>query len=358
MKDTAETNALYNTVAIDLADKLQAIRKTAHANQITHPPSIDSLFPAFNRIPIGIVREYEAMGHRAVSEALDAQAEHHGVEFEHLATTLGTVIHGIDLKNPLSPTMIALIRQTLLERKVIFFRDQGLSEDQQVAFGRCFGELDAFPFGKPGENPFILEILHNAYSPGSENGWHTDVTWMQCPSLGSIAQCTVAPPYGGDTLFADSHAAYHGLPTNLQEQIQDLSGINDYRVFLNRGGVAMPEDLIKEVKAKIPFGVAHPLVRTHPETQKLSLYLHGGFLRQDALFNHETGISLPAAESLALVAELLKQHSRPEYQCRFKWTQGSIAFWDNRAVQHYAASDYYPHERRLRRVTISGTKPY
>ena len=145
------------------------------------------------------------MGHRAVSEALDAQAEHHGVEFEHLATTLGTVIHGIDLKNPLSPTMIALIRQTLLERKVIFFRDQGLSEDQQVAFGRCFGELDAFPFGKPGENPFILEISHNAYSPGSENGWHTDVTWMQCPSLGSIAQCTVAPPYGGDTLFADSH---------------------------------------------------------------------------------------------------------------------------------------------------------
>lgn len=358
MKDTAKTEALYNAVAIDIADKLHAVRKTAHAEQQTRPPSMDTLFPAFNRIPVGVAREYETMGHRAVSDALDALAQQQAVQFEHLATTLGTIIHGIDLKKPLSPEMIALIRQTLLERKVIFFRGQDLSEDQQVAFGRCFGELDAFPFGKPGKNPYILEILHNAYSPGTENSWHTDVTWMECPSLGSIAQCTKTPPYGGDTLFADSHAAYQGLPTKVQEQIRDLSGINDYRVFLNRGGVAMPEDLIKEVKARIPFGVAHPLVRTHPETQKPSLYLHGGFLRQDALFNHTTGTPLAAADSLALVAELLKQHSRPEYQCRFQWTQGSIAFWDNRAVQHYAASDYYPHERRLRRVTISGSKPF
>ncbi|MDB3979780.1 TauD/TfdA family dioxygenase [Pseudomonadales bacterium] len=358
MKDPAETRALYNTTAIDIADKLNAVRKAVHGEQKTRPPLMDALFPAFNRVPVGVAREYEAMGHRAVSAALEALAEHHAVQFEHLATTLGTVIHGIDLKQSLSPEIIALIRQTLLERKVIFFRGQDLSEDQQVAFGRCFGELDAFPFGKPGKNPYILEILHNAYSPGTENSWHTDVTWMECPSLGSIAQCTQAPPYGGDTLFADSHAAYLGLPTHLQEQIQDLSGINDYRVFLNRGGVAMPEDLIKEVKTRIPFGVAHPLVRTHPETQKPSLYLHGGFLRQDALFNHKTGTPLAAADSLALVAELLKQHSRPEYQCRFQWTQGAIAFWDNRAVQHYATSDYYPHERRLRRVTVSGCKPY
>lgn len=358
MTEATETKAHYNTVAIDIADKLHAVRRTVHAEQKTNPPSMDALFPAFNRIPVGVAREYETMGNRPVSEALQAKATQHKVQFEHLATTLGTVIHGIDLKQPLTPEIITLIRQTLLERKVIFFREQGLSEDQQVAFGRYFGDLDAFPFGRPGKNPYILEILHNEFSPGTENGWHTDVTWMQCPSLGSIAQCIKAPPYGGDTLFADSHAAYHGLPPNIQDRISTLSGINDYGVFLNRGGVEMPQALVADVKARIPFGVAHPLVRTHPETQKPCLYLHGGFLRQEALFDHQTDEPLPGKESLKLVTELLKQHSRPEYQCRFKWAEGSIAFWDNRAVQHYAASDYYPHERRLRRVTVSGTKPY
>ena len=212
MTEATETKAHYNTVAIDIADKLHAVRRTVHAEQKTKPHSMDALFPAVNRIPVGVAREYETMGNRPVSEALQAKATQHKVQFEHLATTLGTVIHGIDLKQPLTPEIITLIRQTLLERKVIFFREQGLSEDQQVAFGRYFGDLDAFPFGRPGKNPYILEILHNEFSPGTENGWHTDVTWMQCPSLGSIAQCIKAPPYGGDTLFADSHAAYHGRP--------------------------------------------------------------------------------------------------------------------------------------------------
>ena len=221
-----------------------------------------------------------------------------------------------------------------------------------------YGELDAFPFGKPGNNPFILEIVHNEMHPGTENGWHTDVTWMEKPSLGSVAQCTLAPPIGGDTLFADSHAAFLGLPTTLQDRLMELSGIHDYNVFLNRGGVAMPDDLIKDLKAQIPFGVAHPIARTHPETHKLALYLHGGFLRHDSLFNHHTQEPLSASESLRITEMLLKQHSRPEYQCRFQWTEGAMAFWDNRAAQHYAVSDYYPHERHLRRVTISGSKPY
>ena len=112
-------------------------------------------------------------------------------------------------------------------------------------------------------------------------------------------------PYGGDTLFADSHAAYHGLPPNIQDRISTLSGINDYGVFLNRGGVEMPQALVADVKARIPFGVAHPLVRTHPETQKPCLYLHGGFLRQEALFDHQTDEPLPGKESLKLVTELL-----------------------------------------------------
>ena len=154
----------------------------------------------------------------------------------------------------------------------------------------------------------------------------------------------------GDTLFSDSHASYLGLPVEMQERLQHLSGINDYRIFLmGRGAGKLPDELA---------GVSHPLCRTHPETGKTALYIHGGFLRHDSLFDVRTDETLEPSESKAIVSYLLQQHSNPEYVCRFSWEPGSITFWDNRAVQHYAASDYYLHERLLRRVTVSGDRSY
>lgn len=348
----------YNERAIAWATRLtehSAARASERGDR--EQPSLERLLPAFDQTARGVHDEYEVMGNRPVSTALEERADAAGVRFEHLGLTIGTVLHGVDLRDP-DPSLVDLIRQTLLERKVIFFRDQNLSEEQQVAFGRCFGDLDAFPFGPPGTNPFVLEIIHGEASPGRENGWHTDVTWMERPSLGSIAQCVELPPVGGDTLFADSHAAYLGLPTELRERILHLAGVHDYRLFLQgRGQGALPDDLVDQLKAEIPFGVVHPLVRTHPETGKAALYLHGGFLRHDSLHDATTGEALPADESRRIVAKLLAQHGRPEYQCRFHWELGSIAFWDNRAAQHYAASDYYPHRRVLRRVTVSGDRP-
>lgn len=177
---------------------------------------------------------------------------------------------------------------------------------------------------------------------------------MERPSLGSIAQCVEAPPAGGDTLFSDSHAAYRGLRDELREQIEYLHGINDYRVFVMR----LPDELTEQIKEAIPFGVTHPLVRTHPETGKPGLYIHGGFLRHESLFDSRTGEPVGEDRARAIVAELLVQHQRPEYICRLQWEPGSMAFWDNRAVQHYAASDYHPHSRILRRVTVSGDVPF
>ncbi len=177
---------------------------------------------------------------------------------------------------------------------------------------------------------------------------------MERPSLGSIAQVVALPPAGGDTLFADSHAAYHGLPAALQERLQHVAGVNDYRGFL----AGLDDDLVADVKAAIPFGVTLPLLRTHPETGKTALYLHGGFLRHDSLHDVRSGEPLDPEESRAIVEVLLAQHPRPEYHCRFRWEPGSVAFWDNRAVQHYAVSDYFPHARVLRRVTVSGDRPF
>jgi taurine dioxygenase len=319
---------------------------------------MEKLFPPHNRAGLGVALEYERMGNRPVSAELQARAEGFGVEFEHLGITIGSVIHEIDLKDKPSDALIQLVRDTLLERKVVFFRDQHLTEDEHAAFGRRFGDLDAFPFGPAGDNPQILEIGHGKSSPGSENGWHTDVTWMERPSLGSIAQCVQAPPVGGDTLFSDSHACYLGLPSELKQRVEHLHGINDYRVFLMSRGPGLPDDLVGTIKSEIPFGVSHPLLRTHPETGKTGLYIHGGFLRHDSLYDVRTGEQLEASESEDIVRQLLQQHQRPEYICRFQWQPGSMAFWDNRAVQHYAASDYYPHRRLLRRVTVSGDKPF
>ncbi len=355
---SAEEQQKYNRVAAEFADRLHTLKSEMHRSHHSVERSREELFPNWNRPGLGVAREYERMSNQPVSAQLQAQADAHGVEFEHLGITLGTVLHNIDLKN-LDTAGTAFVRQVLLERKVIFFRDQHLTEEQQVDFASGFGELDAFPFGKSGDNPFILEIRHGRTSPGLENGWHTDVTWMERPSLGSVAQCVVVPPFGGDTLFSDSHACYLGLPEGLAERAEYIHGVNDYRIFIaGRGPGQLPDDLVAELKERLPFGVSHPLLRTHPESGKTALYIHGGFLRHDSLYDSRTGEALDPEESKSLVSQLLEQHARPEYGCRFTWEPGSIAFWDNRAVQHYAASDYHPHDRLLRRVTISGDVPY
>jgi taurine dioxygenase len=335
---------------------LSAVNNT---QEINHRRSREDLFPDVNRVGLGVAVEWESMGEQFVSDALLTRARNLGIELEHIGLTLGTVLRNIDLSDELDTERIALLHQLLLERKVIFFHDQKLGSKQLIKFARYFGELDAFPFSVKGDNPLLLELDHDEQHPGNQNGWHTDVTWMEKPSLGSVAQCVLVPPVGGDTLFSDSHAVYQGLAPKLQDSLQYLAGINDYRSFLgNATFKQLPAELIAEIKSIIPFGVSHPLLRTHPETDKTGLFLHAGFLRQDSLYDTRTGQAMDEGESQKIIAQIVHQHARPEYTCRFTWREGSVAFWDNRAVQHYANSDYYPHRRILQRVAISGDRPY
>ena len=292
----------------------------AEADKINAKLPLEKRFKAYSLSGLGVALEYQQMDMRPVSADLEEKADRFGYEFEHLAVTLGSVIHNIDLKDDLTDEQISFIRQTLLERKVIFFHNQGLSEDQQVQFGKRFGTLDAFPFGPPGQNPYLFYIHHNENRPGSENNWHTDVTWMENPSLGSIAQVDVAPPIGGSTLFSDSHAAYLGLSADLKARLQHIHGINDYRVFMQK----YPKELHSEIKQKVPFGVSHPLLRTHPETGKTALYIHLGFIRPDSLFDVRTGETLPPDECKDIIRQLSLQHGREEYVCRFKYEAGSL----------------------------------
>ncbi len=267
-----------------------------------------------------------------------------------LTPTIGAEIQGIDLAGPLGPETIAAIRAALLEWKVVFFRDQDITAEQHLAFGRKFGELEVHPLlpQKPGY-PEIIPLTHNRESRGRENTWHSDVTWRQEPSLGSVLRAVEIPPVGGDTLFADMYAAYEGLSDQVKAKIDGKTAINDLGFFpglLRKQGKSEAE--IEEHVRKYP-PAEHPVVRTHPETGRKALYVNAVFTRHI--------IGMDKTESATLLQYLFAQASIPEYQCRFRWTVNAMAFWDNRSAQHYAVSDYWPAVRRVERVTIIGDRP-
>lgn len=268
------------------------------------------------------------------------------IETRQLSPAIGAEIHGVDLREELSDNVITAIRQALLDHRVIFFRDQDISAQQHIAFARRFGALEIHPATpKDQPDPEILRIAHGPKSRGSENFWHSDVTWRAEPSLGSILRAIEVPAVGGDTLFASMDAAYDALSPAMQEWVCTLAAVHDIsRVFAKKLKTSR-EELLTQYPLQ-----EHPVVRTHPETGRRTLYVNTAFT------SHIMGLS--KKESDWLLDHLYVQAALPEHQCRFRWAANSIAFWDNRACQHYAASDYFPAVRVMERVTIAGDRPY
>jgi taurine dioxygenase len=264
-----------------------------------------------------------------------------------LGATIGAEIAGVDLCRPLDDATFAELHRAFLAFKVLFFRDQDLTPAQHADFGRRFGELEIHPFlPAPEGRPEVVLLAKNEQIGGYENGWHSDVTWRVAPSLGSILRCRECPPVGGDTLFSDMAAAYQGLPDEVKQSIEGKRAVHDFTRAFGRG--LTPEQLA-EKQREYP-AVAHPIVRTHPETGERVLYVNVAFT------SHAEG--LERAESARLLSYLYQQAAYPEYQVRFRWRPNSIAFWDNRSTQHYASSDYWPQPRVMERVTIVGDRPF
>lgn len=263
-----------------------------------------------------------------------------------LTPTIGAEIDGINLAEEQSDEAIAEIRRALLTYKVVFFRDQDITREQHIAFARRFGALEIHPATpKDQEHPEVLRIAHGPTSRGSENFWHSDVTWRAEPSLGSILRAMEVPDVGGDTLFADMVRAYDGLSDKMKEFCEGLTAVHDIaRVFAKR----LNKDT-SELHKKFP-PQEHPVIRTHPETGERLIYVNTAFT------SHIKG--LDRDESDWLLKHLYARAALPELQCRFRWQPGSLAFWDNRACQHNATSDYFPAVRIMERVTIAGDRPY
>jgi taurine dioxygenase len=269
------------------------------------------------------------------------------IDVNQLGATIGAEISDVDLRAPLADTTFAELRCALLAFKVLFFRDQDLSPAQHADFGRRFGELEIHPFlPAPEGRPEVVLLAKNEQVGGYENGWHSDVTWRVAPSLGSILRCRTCPAVGGDTLFADMAAAYRGLPDEVKERIDGLRAVHDFTFAFGRN--LSPEQLAAKQR-EFP-AVAHPVVRTHPDTGEKVIYVNRAFT------SHVEGME--PAESNRLLAYLYQQASYPEYQVRFRWQKDSIAFWDNRSTQHYASSDYWPEARVMERVTVAGDRPF
>jgi taurine dioxygenase len=273
-----------------------------------------------------------------------------GLDISPLTPTIGAEVQGVDLAHPIDDDTLAGLRQALLDWKVLFFRDQDITTAQHLAFASQFGELEIHPFApcKPGY-PEVLAITHNDKSKGRENTWHSDVTWREKPSLGSVLRALEIPPVGGDTLFADMYAAYEGLSEEVKTKIDDAFAVHDFGHF--RTGMRKAGKTEAEIEAfdRAYPKVEHPVVRTHPETGRRALYVNAAFTQHIVGMDRE--------ESDTLLSHLYAQAAIPEYQCRFRWEPNSIAFWDNRSSQHYAVSDYFPAVRRMERVTIIGDRP-
>lgn len=262
-----------------------------------------------------------------------------------LSPAIGAELLGIDLAN-IDDDLIGEVRTALLTYKVVFFRDQTISRADHIAFARAFGELEIHPATPKGQpDPEVLRIAHGPGSRGQENFWHSDVTWRAEPSLGSILRAIELPDIGGDTLFANMNLAYEALPDDLKLEICEMNAVHDIaRVFAGR----LSKEASKLHEQFPPQ--THPLVRTHPETGERILYVNTAFT------SHIEGMD--ADKSAALLKRLYATASRPEIQCRFRWAPGSLAFWDNRICQHYAASDYFPAVRVMERATIAGDRPF
>ena len=268
-----------------------------------------------------------------------------GLTIEPLTPFVGAEITGADLRW-VTDEQVAEIRATLLKHQVVFFRDQTLNQQEHIHFARQFGELEIPPATPKGQNnPEILHIEHGPESKGRENMWHSDVTWREKPSLGSILKAVEVPAVGGDTLFANMAEAYERLPDSIKDKIAGKIAVHDIaRVFAGRLNKSA-----EQLRETYPV-MEHPIVRTHPETGANVLYVNNAFT------SHIKGMD--EDESKELLQALYRTASNPELQCRFRWKAGSLAFWDNRACQHFASSDYFPQVRKMERVTIAGDRPY
>jgi alpha-ketoglutarate-dependent sulfate ester dioxygenase len=278
-----------------------------------------------------------------------------GVRVEQVTPRIGAVMRCIDLARDLDEETVADIRNALLAHRVVFFRDQNLDAEAHMAFARRLGALTrAHPTLPPNPtHPALFDL--DSQTGAAANHWHTDVTFVQRPPTFSVLRAIVIPELGGDTLWANTVAAYKDLRPSIRAMADELRAVHTNGQDYGRPDVAKasgrmrPEELehIRKFVSTV-YEAEHPVVRVHPETNERALLL-GGFAQK--LVGHST------AESVDILRTLQAYVTRPENTVRWRWNEGDVVVWDNRSTQHYAICDYGTSRRRVERVTTVGAVP-
>ncbi|TYQ25377.1 TauD/TfdA dioxygenase family protein [Pseudanabaena sp. UWO310] len=272
-------------------------------------------------------------------------------EIKPVAGRIGAKLIDVDLSTNLSDEVIADIRKALVFYKVIFFRNQNLDADGQLAFARRFGEITTAHPTVPSlaNQPHVLDLDYSR-TESRANNWHTDVTFVDRPPLGSVLRAVTIPPVGGDTVWANSVTAYQDLPEHLRNLADTLWAVHSNEYDYAEAAVELSEQQkeSRRVFTSKSYETLHPVVRVHPESGERGLFI-GGFVRQIK--------GLSKTESNDIIRLLQSYVTRLENTVRWKWKEGDVAFWDNRATQHYAIADYGTQPRRVQRVTIAGDLP-
>jgi taurine dioxygenase len=272
------------------------------------------------------------------------------IEARPMTSAIGAEISGLDLREPLAPGTIAAIEELLHEHLLLVFRDMDITPEQLLAFARAFGPVSLPPVAPcHPDHPDLMVVETDDPRGKGADIWHTDAPWMPEPPAAAILKAERLPGVGGDTCFASMCAAYEDLSPPFQRLLDGLEAVHDITAPLRKAidnGISRNE--FEEMRRRWP-PVAHPIVRTHPHSGRRALFVTPNSV------THVVGI--PSDES-ALLLRLLFEHVRsPDFQCRLHWEPHTIAFWDQRCVQHYAVPDY--RERRVMlRATIDGDRPF
>ncbi|OPA86096.1 taurine dioxygenase [Pseudomonas fluorescens] len=270
-----------------------------------------------------------------------------------LGPAIGAEVEGLDMSQPLSEQQRHWVEHALLQHQVLFFRNQSITAAEHVAFAACFGDLHRHPIYPHVDLHPELLLIDTAVTDVRDNAiWHTDVTFLAAPAMGSVLAARQVPDFGGDTLWANGVAAFDALSAPLRSLLDGLTATHELtKSFPTSRFGNTPQALERYEKARRDHPpLSHPVVRTHPATGRKALFVNEGFTTR---INE-----LEAAESDTLLRFLFSHVSRPEFKVRWQWKANDVAFWDNRITQHYAIDDYRPQRRIMHRATILGDVPF
>lgn len=284
----------------------------------------------------------------AQAEGPDARTSR--VQIEQVNSYLGAEVSGIDLSKPLSEADAAALEQAHARYEVLVFRDQPLSAEQFMAFGRRFGRLSVHPFSPNDKaNPELILFRNDENTPPWKTDcWHSDETFRKTPPMGTMLHALDVPKFGGDTMFVSMTAAWEGLSDRMQHFLSGLEAYHDFLPFKDVFGETPQErENLLQFERDYPPSL-HPVVAQHPVTGKKLIFVNPQFTTKIR--------GMEDAESRQLLDQLFDLAKIPEYQYRHHWRNNTLAFWDNRSTQHYAVHDYFPKRRYMQRVTIAGAQ--